>query len=53
MLLALAAVFWLTYESAAAVDWKQKAADNKPIPPSDCRNRYGNPGYAVYENSCA
>lgn len=53
MLLALASVIWLTYESAAPVDWEQKAADNKPIPPSEMVEiDTDHPGYAVYENSC-
>ncbi|MFD2133276.1 c-type cytochrome [Pseudogracilibacillus auburnensis] len=52
MLLALASVFWLTYESASKVDWKEKAEANKPIPPSDLVIDTDDPGYAVYENSC-
>lgn len=52
MLLALAAVSWLTYESAAAVDWEQRAESNKPIPPSSIEIDTSDPGYAVYENSC-
>lgn len=53
MLLALASVFWLTYESAAPVDFKQIAADNLPIPPSDVEVDVDHAGYTVYENSCA
>src|SRR5690625_318354 len=34
MILALASVIWLTYESASAVDWEQRAEENKPIPPA-------------------
>src|SRR5690625_3589998 len=53
MFLALAATVWLTYESAAAVDWKQKAADNKPIPPGEeVEIDVEHPGYDVYANSC-
>lgn len=52
MLLALAAVSWLTYESAAAVDWEARAEANKPIPPSNVEIDTTDPGYAVYENSC-
>ncbi|MBO1003039.1 menaquinol-cytochrome c reductase cytochrome b/c subunit [Pseudogracilibacillus auburnensis] len=52
MLLALASVFWLTYESASKVDWKEKAEANKPIPPSDLVIDTDDPGYAVYESSC-
>lgn len=53
MLLALTATIWLTYESASAVDWKQKAADNKPIPPGEeVEIDTEHPGYEVYANSC-
>lgn len=52
MMLALAATIWLTYESAAAVDWKQKAEDNKPIPPSDVVIDTDHDGYEIYANSC-
>lgn len=53
MILALAAVFWLTYESAAPVDWKQIAADNQPIHPNEMAEiDTEHPGYAIYENSC-
>src|SRR5699024_1904337 len=53
MLLALTAVFWLTYESAAPVDWKQIAADNQPIHPDEMVEiDTEHPGYAIYENSC-
>jgi len=52
MLLALASVFWLTYESASAVDWKQKVEDNPPIHPDALTVDTEDPGYAVYENSC-
>lgn len=50
MILGLSSVIWLTYESASAVDWEQRAADNKPIPPSSIDT--SDPGYAVYESSC-
>jgi len=52
MLLGLASVMWLTYESASAVDWKQLAEENQPIPPSDIAIDQDHPGYAIYENSC-
>lgn len=39
--------------TSSAVDWKQKAEDNKPIPPSDVVIDTEDPGYAVYENNCA
>ena len=52
MLLGLASVMWLTYESASAVDWEEKAATNKPIPESDIEIDQEHPGYAVYESSC-
>ncbi|HEX6593471.1 MAG TPA: c-type cytochrome [Bacillota bacterium] len=52
MLLALTAVIWLTYTSAANVDWEARAEENKPIPPSDVEIDVDDPGYAVYENSC-
>lgn len=52
MILALASVVWLTYESASAVDWKQKAEDNKPVPPSEIAIDTEHPGYEIYENSC-
>lgn len=53
MLLALAGTIWLTYESAAAVDWKQIAEDNKPIPPGEeVEIDVDHPGYEIYANSC-
>src|SRR5690625_2978822 len=53
MILGLAGTIWLTYESAAAVDWKQKAADNKPIPPGEeVEIDTDHPGYEIYANSC-
>lgn len=52
MLLALASVVWLTYESASAVDWESRAEANKPIPESDVTIDVDHPGYAVYEASC-
>src|SRR5699024_6260974 len=53
MLLGLASVFWLTYESAAPVDFKQIAADNPPVPPTDVEIDVDHEGYGIYENSCA
>lgn len=52
MILGLVSVMWLTYESAAAVDWKQIAEDNKPIPEADVEIDVDHPGYDVYANSC-
>lgn len=52
MLLALVSVMWLTYESAAAVDWKQIAEDNKPIPEVEAEIDQDHPGYEIYANSC-
>jgi menaquinol-cytochrome c reductase cytochrome b/c subunit len=51
MVLALASVIWLTYESAAKVDWEARAEANKPIPPGQEVDTE-DPGYAIYENSC-
>lgn len=51
MLLGLASVIWLTYESAAAVDWEQRAEMNKPVV-SEVEIDTEHPGYAIYENSC-
>lgn len=52
MILGLASVMWLTYESAAVVDWEARAADNKPIPPSALEIDETDAGFAIYENSC-
>lgn len=54
MLLGLASVMWLTYESASAVDWEEKAETNKPIHPDDeVAIDTDDPGYELYSNSCA
>ncbi len=53
MVLGLASVMWLTYESASVVDWEKKAADNKPIHPDEMAEiDTEHPGYEIYENSC-
>ncbi|WP_284141302.1 MULTISPECIES: menaquinol-cytochrome c reductase cytochrome b/c subunit [unclassified Virgibacillus] len=52
MILGLASVIWLTYESAAAVDWEQRAEANKPIPASSVEIDKEDPGYAVFESNC-
>lgn len=52
MLLALSAVSWLTYESAANVDWEARAEANKPIPPSALEVDDSHPGFEAYENNC-
>lgn len=52
MVLAFVAVSWLTYESAAEVDWEARAEANKPIPPNE-KIDTSDPGYEVFKNSCA
>ena len=52
MLLGLASVMWLTYESAAHVDWEARAEANKPVPEADIAIDQDDPGYGIYENSC-
>src|SRR5690625_4468902 len=53
MILALAAVFWLTYESASAVDWEQRAESNKPIPPGEgLEVDESHAGYEAYKDNC-
>src|SRR5699024_5532993 len=52
MLLGLFSVIWLTYESASAVDWKQIAEDNKPIPEANVEIDVEHPGYEPYAESC-
>lgn len=52
MILGLAATIWLTYESAAAVDWAEKAEENKPVHPNDITIDVDHAGYEAYENSC-
>lgn len=52
MILALASVVWLTYESAAAVDWEQIALDNQPIPPSSVEIDESHAGFDIYKDSC-
>lgn len=59
MILALAAVSWLTYESAAEVDWEQRAKDNKPVLEEDLGYDLddieidtADPGFEVYKDSC-
>lgn len=52
MLLGLAAVSWLTYESASAVDWEARAEANKPIHPDELVVDESDPGYEAYENNC-
>ncbi|HLR73230.1 MAG TPA: c-type cytochrome [Pseudogracilibacillus sp.] len=53
MLLALASVFWLTYESAAPVDFKQIAADNPPERAVEVEIDMDHEGYEIYQNNCA
>ncbi|MFD1038675.1 c-type cytochrome [Virgibacillus byunsanensis] len=52
MLLGVASVIWLTYESASHVDWEARAEQNKPIPESEIEIDQEDPGYAIYENNC-
>ncbi|PWU68651.1 MULTISPECIES: menaquinol-cytochrome c reductase cytochrome b/c subunit [Gracilibacillus] len=52
MILGFVAVFWLTYEAAAHVDWEAKAENNKPELPSEVEIDTSDPGYAVFEKSC-
>lgn len=54
MLLALVATVWLTYSSAAQVDWEGRAEMDKPVPPSDVEVVIDteHPGYAHYEANC-
>src|SRR5690625_3147703 len=53
MLLGMASVIWLTYTSAAAVDWDERAEANKPIHPDEMVEiDTSHEGYAAYENSC-
>lgn len=53
MLLALVSVGWLTYDSAAAVDWQEIADDNKPIPESEqVQIDMDDPGYEIYSENC-
>lgn len=52
MILALAATCWLTYESAAHVDWKARAEANKPVPKQDVEIDKDDAGYAIFEDNC-
>lgn len=52
MLLAVVSVVWLTYDSAAAVDWESRAEANKPIHPDESQVDTSHEGYAIYETSC-
>ncbi|HLR65115.1 MAG TPA: c-type cytochrome [Pseudogracilibacillus sp.] len=53
MLLALASVIWLTYESAAPVDWAAIEEENQPIHPDEFPFDPDDDGYEVYKNNCA
>ena len=55
MILGLASVVWLTYESASGVDWVARADANKPIHPDSLALEIdeSDPGYEIYKNSCA
>ena len=53
MILALSSVVWLTYESASAVDWEQRAESNKPIPPGEeLEIDESHAGYEAYKDNC-
>lgn len=50
MLLAVAATFWLTYESAAHVDWEAKKEMGKIVETVEFDKE--SEGYAIYQQSC-
>lgn len=50
MILGLASVMLLTWESAAHVDWEARAEANKPVPATEIDK--SQPGYKVYESNC-
>lgn len=52
MLLGLTAVVWLTYESAAAVDWEQLAEDNEIVLADEVDIDEDDPGYEIYQDNC-
>ncbi|WP_096270451.1 menaquinol-cytochrome c reductase cytochrome b/c subunit [Paucisalibacillus globulus] len=52
MLLALTATVWLTYTSAAHVDWEARAAMDQPVPPNSLEIDTSHEGFALYEASC-
>lgn len=58
MILGLASVSWLTYESAAEVDWEQRAEENKPVleeeevDVDEIDIDEADPGFEVYKDSC-
>nr|WP_246569629.1 menaquinol-cytochrome c reductase cytochrome b/c subunit [Lentibacillus saliphilus] len=52
MLLAVASVVWLTYESASVVNWEERAEANKPIHPDEMTVDTSHPGYEFYEANC-
>ncbi|MFD2045853.1 c-type cytochrome [Ornithinibacillus salinisoli] len=52
MILGLVATIWLTYTSAAHVDWETRAEQNKPVPPNAVEIDTEHEGYAVYEANC-
>jgi len=60
MILALASVSWLTYESAAEVDWQQRADDNRLVLDedeeynlADLEYDEADPGFDIFQNNCA
>src|SRR5690625_1780386 len=53
MILGLACVVWLTYESAASVDWEARVEANKTIHPVTFTIDQDDPAYELYKNSCA
>lgn len=59
MILALASVSWLTYESAAEVDWESRAEENKPVLDDEqdfdldeIEMDTEDPGHEIYKESC-
>ncbi|MGY0691762.1 c-type cytochrome [Virgibacillus sp. FSP13] len=52
MLLGVASVIWLTYESSAHVDWEARAEANKPVPTSNVEIDKDSAGYKVFESNC-
>ncbi|MFC3038916.1 c-type cytochrome [Virgibacillus xinjiangensis] len=53
MLLGLVSVIWLTYASAAQVDWEARGEANKPIPEDEqVAVDTDHAGYEIYQNNC-
>ncbi|WP_100010807.1 menaquinol-cytochrome c reductase cytochrome b/c subunit [Lentibacillus sediminis] len=53
MLLGLVSVIWLTWSSAAPIDYQARAEQNRPIPPDEqVQVDTSHEGYAIYESNC-